>query len=239
LSFYTLSLKEWNLDSFMYRFLWQPLKKAGNLLSFINNKVIFYFFIPLFLVCLFGVYHKTMLPFSVLRFTPEVLSFLALMMILKGFTERKSAMIALLLVVLNQLFISLSVGYNENFDFSQVHLYLSGIIVSGVIAYFCLRHLAKKGENISLESFHGHSYEYAPMTTIFLIACLGLAGFPITPTFIGEDLLLGHIEANQLPLTLLTALNFILDGLVIFRIYSRIFLGQHEKMYHEVAYRSS
>jgi NADH-quinone oxidoreductase subunit L len=40
-------------------------------------------------------------------------------------------------------------------------------------------------------------------------------------------------------LLLLIVLNLILDGLVIFRIYSRIFLGPHDKGYHEVAYRSS
>jgi NADH:ubiquinone oxidoreductase subunit 5 (subunit L)/multisubunit Na+/H+ antiporter MnhA subunit len=66
-----------------------------------------------------------------------------------------------------------------------------------------------------------------------------LAGFPIIPTFIGEDLMLGHIHENQLPLRLLIVLNLILDGLVIFRIYSRVFLGPHMKGYHEVAYRSS
>jgi formate hydrogenlyase subunit 3/multisubunit Na+/H+ antiporter MnhD subunit len=74
---------------------------------------------------------------------------------------------------------------------------------------------------------------------IFVIACLGLAGFPITPTFIGEDLMLGHIHENQFPLLILIVLNLILDGLVIFRIYARLFLGQHKKGYHEFSYRSS
>jgi formate hydrogenlyase subunit 3/multisubunit Na+/H+ antiporter MnhD subunit len=60
---------------------------------------------------------------------------------------------------------------------------------------------------------------------LFAIASLGLSGFPITPTFIGEDLILGHIRENQVLLTVLTASNLIIDGLAIFRIYARLFLG--------------
>ena len=51
--------------------------------------------------------------------------------------------------------------------------------------------------------------------------------------------MLGHIHENQFPLLILIVLNLIMDGLVIFRIYSRLFLGPHEKGYHETAYRSS
>jgi NADH:ubiquinone oxidoreductase subunit 4 (subunit M) len=72
-----------------------------------------------------------------------------------------------------------------------------------------------------------------------MLASLGMAGFPITPTFIGEDLIMGHVQEHQFGLTLLIALGLILDGLAVFRIYARLFLGPHEKGYHEVAYRSS
>ena len=72
-----------------------------------------------------------------------------------------------------------------------------------------------------------------------MLASLSLSGFPITPTFIGEDLLLGKIDEHQFVLLGLTALSLILDGLVVFRIYARLFLGPNEKGYHEVAFRSS
>ncbi len=131
------------------------------------------------------------------------------------------------------------IAFNEQFDFSQVHLYLSGIFVSGLIGYLCFRRLEKRGESAMLDRFHGHCYEYPRLTIVFLVACLGLAGFPITPTFIGEDIIMGHMHQNQFGLTVLIALGLILDGLVVFRIYARLFLGPHEKGYHEVAYRSS
>ena len=85
-----------------------------------------------------------------------------------------------------------------------------------------------------------HSFKCFPkLSFIFLIVSLGISGFPITPTFIGEDIILGHIHQNQYLMITLTALSLILDGLAIFRIYARLFLGPHYKMNHEVAYRSS
>ena len=104
---------------------------------------------------------------------------------------------------------------------------------------YCINKLRRNKEDVSLDKFHGHSYEYPRQAFFFVIACLGLAGFPITPSFIGEDLMLGHIHENQYPLLGLIVLNIILDGLVIFRIYSRLFTGPHTKGYHEVAHRSS
>ena len=74
---------------------------------------------------------------------------------------------------------------------------------------------------------------------MFLLACLGLTGFPISPTFIGEDLIFSHIHENQWLLAACVALSFVLDGLATIRIYARVFLGPHNKTYHEIAYRSS
>ena len=72
-----------------------------------------------------------------------------------------------------------------------------------------------------------------------MVAALSLSGFPITPTFIGEDLLLGKIDEHQFALLGFSALSLIMDGLVVFRIYARLFLGPNQQGYHEVAYRSS
>lgn len=236
---FVLSIKEWNLDRFMTNWLWNPLKKAGNLFAFINRNVLLFFFLPLFAVGLFFAYNKELLPQQLLHTLPVLFASIAVLMVLRAFTERRFAKISWLLIILNQLYISLSIAFNEQFDYNQVYLYLSGIIVSGFLGFTCLRFLRKSGEKVTLDQFHGHAYEHPRLAFVFLIACLGLAGFPITPTFIGEDFIIGHIHENQLSLTLLTALSLILDGLTVFRIYSRLFLGPHEKGYHETAYRSS
>jgi NADH-quinone oxidoreductase subunit L len=239
LSVYVLSIKEWNLDTTMFNIFWQPIKKVGNFLAFIPSKMACYALLPVFFMGFYGIYQQASLPQGFLHIMAEIFAFLGIVLVLKAFTERESALSAWFLVVLNQLFTALSIGYNEQFDITQIYIFLSGVVVSAVLGYVCLRHLMQAGENISLHLFHGHSYERPRLATVFLLACLGLSGFPITPTFIGEDLILGHIHEKQIGLTLMTAFNLILVGLAIFRIYARVFSGPHEKTYHEVAYRSS
>jgi NADH-quinone oxidoreductase subunit L len=90
-----------------------------------------------------------------------------------------------------------------------------------------------------MRQFHGHSYRHPKIAFTFLICCLGVSGFPITPTFIGEDLIFTHIHEHQYILAFFTALSFIIDGLAIIRIYARVFMGPHSKSVYEMAYRSS
>ncbi len=239
LTLYVLSVKEWNLDGLMYRWLWQPLKRVGQWFQFIPDRWLTVFLWPVFAAGLYMVYHKEQVPDGIEHNLPAVFGAIGLVAALRAFTERNNAQAAWFLVIVNQLFTSLSIAFNEQFGFDQIHLFLSGIIVFGAVGFACLRQLKKAGESINLDRFHGHSYEHPRLSVVFLVASLGLSGFPVSPTFIGEDLILGHIHHNQYLLTGITALSLILDGLGVFRMYARVFLGPHEKNYHEVAYRSS
>jgi NADH:ubiquinone oxidoreductase subunit 5 (subunit L)/multisubunit Na+/H+ antiporter MnhA subunit len=239
LSLFTLGIKEFNLDSFMFRAFWRPLKKTGGFFAKLGMRNTYLLAIPPFLIGVWAAYDKSIVPDGWLRFLPVSFAIAGLIFILQAFVERRSAMNAFVLIVVNQLYQSLAFSFNEEFAMSQVYLYLSGIGASAVIGIWVLLRMRRKGEDTSLAKFHGHAYEYPRLAFFFVLACLGLAGFPITPTFIGEDVMLGHIHENQFPLLILIVLNLIMDGLVIFRIYSRLFLGPHEKGYHETAYRSS
>lgn len=239
LSFFMLGIKEFNLDRFMYRYLWQPLKKAGRMFSFLGIRSTYVLALPPFLMGLWAVFHKELVPDVLLRFLPEGYALAGLIFILMAFVERKFSLNAWVLIVVNQLYQALAFSFNDEFDLNQIYLYLSGISIAALIGIWSINRLRNKDEDVSLDKFHGHVYEYPRLAFVFMLACLGLAGFPITPTFIGEDLMLGHIYENQFVLLFLIVMNLILDGLVIFRIYSRLFLGLHKKGYHEVAYRSS
>jgi hypothetical protein len=238
-SLYMLCLQEWNLDSLMYRYLWNPVKLVGRKLHFFTVNAALTIFIPIYLIGLFCVYHKEFIPVEVQRFLPFVLSLIGLMMVLKSFTERRNVQMSWIMVMMNHFWVALAVSFNENFSFDQVHLYLSGIAISGVLGYLCLRRLKILEHHIDLDQFHGHSYKHPKIAAVFLLACLGLAGFPITPSFIGEDLVFSHIHEDQFILASFTALSLIVDGLSIIRIYARVFLGPHVKSQYEMAYRSS
>jgi len=236
---YILCVKEWNLDSSMYRYLWNPLKWVGNKLDFLTLNRVVIFFIPAYLLGIFILYNEDMIPVGVERYLPFVFSFIGLVMVLKSFTERKLARMSWTLVMMNHFWIALAISFNEHFTYEHTMLYLSGVVVAGILGFLCLRRLKSFENNIDLDQFHGHSHEHPKIALVFLLSCLGLAGFPITPTFIGEDLIFSHVHENQPILAFFISLSFILDGLAIIRIYARVFLGPHVKSIYDMAYRSS
>lgn len=236
---YMLALKEWNLDAFMDKILWIPLKRAGQKLNFLTIKNMFFFFIGLYILGILALYNEESIPKQIHEALPAFFSMLGLLMVLKSFIERKSLRLSWTLVIMNHLWIALAISFNENFKADHIVLYLSGIIVSGILGLFALNRIKKLEPNTTLNQFHGHVYEHPKTALFFLVCSLGLSGFPITPTFIGEDLIFTHIGYKQPFLALFVSLSFIIDGLALMRIYARIFLGPHVKTYHDTAYRSS
>ncbi|MDI9319355.1 MAG: proton-conducting transporter membrane subunit [Phycisphaerales bacterium] len=236
---YILCIKEWNLDTILYNVIWNPLKKAGRRLTIFTPKTIYFIFFPSYLLGLLGMYHKDMIPTIILSYLPIFFAFTGLAMVLQSFAEKKSIIHTWLLIVMSHFWIAMAIGYNDIFDLSQIYLYLSGIFVSGVGGYYILRRMQQLEPDSNLSIFHGHVYEYPIKAFLFLLACLGLTGFPITPTFIGEDLLFSHMHQHQILLATFISLCFVIDGLSIIRVFARVFYGSHVKTYHEVAYRSS
>ena len=238
-SLYILCLKEFNLDNMMYGFLWNPMKIMGKKIRFLSLNQLIMIFVPLYFGgILLWIYQANFSAFFI-HLLPIVFSLIGLLMVLKAFTERYRARMSWVLILLNHALVALSIFFNEHFSLSHVLLYLSGILIMGLFGYFTLRRIKRIEGNIELDRFHGHVYEHPKIAFAFFLACLGVSGFPITPSFIGEDLIFSHIHEDQLLLAFLTALSLIIDGLAIIRIFARVFFGPHTKTYHEVAYRSS
>jgi len=236
---YMLCLKEWNLDSFMYRYLWNPLKAMGKQLDFLTLRRVAFIGIPAYLVGLFIVYHQEVLPKEVEHYFPYLFSFIALVTVLRAFTERRFVRMSWLLVIMTHFWIALAIAFNERFSFNEIHIYLSGVAIAGALGFFIIQLLRNQEGRLDLNMFHGYSYKHPKFAVLFLLCCLGISGFPISPTFVGEDLIFTHIHEDQPLLAFVVALCFIVDGLAITRIYARVFLGPHVKSIYEMAYRSS
>jgi NADH-quinone oxidoreductase subunit L len=238
-SLYMLNIKEWNLDFYLYRFLWTPFKWAGKQLDFLAGKIPV---VLLTLVYLLGVYclsFEERVPAVLYGWLPVIFSFIGLLLVLKSFAERGDARKAWLLVFCSQFFIVLAIALNGPFGPGQVLIYLSGTVFSAITGWVCLGKIKAIDNDIDLNGFHGYTYEQPGIAFVFLLSCLGLLGFPITPTFIGVDLLFSHIHEKQWALVAFTALSFVFIELSVLRIYARIFLGQHKKASHAIAFRSS
>lgn len=236
---YVLSVKEWNFDYLLHRYLWRPFKWIGRKSGIMGPRWGLASLLALFVVGATGFSLKEQLHFEFHQYLTLLFSALALAMVLKAFAEREDAKHAWLTALLSQFFSALSLLWNKDIAWHQTGIYLSGTVVAAIIGYICLHKIESKEGEISMHEYHGHSYEHPAIGLVFLLAALGFSGFPITPTFLGIDLMFTHISANQIVLVVLTGLNFLFLELTILRIYSRVFLGQHKKMYHPVAFKSS
>lgn len=236
---YILALKEFNLEGFLNMVLWKPLKITGKSLDFLNIKRIYFFFIPIYLLGFITYKFKLHLPYQLTNILPELFAFIGLVFVFKSFSERRSPFLAWILIVMNHFWIALAIVFNDKVSVSEITYYLAGIIVAGIIGYIALLQLRKLERKILINQYLGHVYEHPKFAFFFLLATLGITGFPITTTFIGEDLIFSHIDSNQLFLAFFVASSFVVSGIAGIRIYARLFLGPHVKTYHELPYKSS
>ncbi|MES2797131.1 MAG: proton-conducting transporter membrane subunit [Bacteroidota bacterium] len=239
-SLYILSVKEWGLDTFQVQYLWNPFKKLGQKLDQLPKVLLI---ITIALVLIIGIVSKVddnFLTENIDKSLPYIYALVGLLLVLKALTERGMALLAWTYILFAQVFIAISVMLlDKNFIINYVIWYLGGSLIMWLIGFICLKKVAAIDHNIELSQFHGYSYETPKLGLIFIVAGLGVAGLPFTPSFIGIDVLFCHIYKTDYIFIIITALSFLFIELAILRVYARIFMGQHKKVSHATAYRSS
>lgn len=236
---YWISVKEWNLDQFWYQQVWKRFKQLGTALHILRKTGAEIAFVLLVVIAVLGYFLLPASYFMQYHFISWLYALCALCLVLIAWTERKSALKAWVYIVLCQIFFVLSIIEQHSFDWMQVALYLSGTLGAFLGGAYSLQRVRSFENSINLNSFHGHVYEHPKMALLFLISALTMSGFPISPTFIGFDILFSDIEPNHTLLLICSSLTFVLIEISVLRIYARVFLGLHVKTYHEVAFRSS
>lgn len=237
-SLYILNIKEWNLDTILFNYMWSPFKWAGRQFQFITYKngtaVVSILAVAALIFFLNGeAFPQVLTPFMRLIFLGA-----AFIIIVAVFTSRRSALQGWLYLILSHFFI-LSAIKNDHADWVQVAMYLSGVLLSGLTGFVCLKKIAAIDQDITLNKFHGYVYEQKGTAFVFLLCAVGILGFPVTAAFIGIDVLFTYVQSNQAVEIILLALCFLFLELAALRIYLRVFLGPHKKLNHPVAFRSS
>ncbi len=236
---FVLSVKEWNLDFMLFRYLWRPFKWIGSHFNTLHTKWSIILYIVLSLLSLIAYSFRFDIAAHWSEIAPVFMAVVALVLLVSGFAGRGDARQVWIMVFVSQLFIALALIWNSHIEMHRVALYLSGTIAGAGLGFWCLTKLVEKEGDINLHEYHGHSYEHPVYTGMFLIACLAVVGFPLSPTFVGVDLMFMSIASDQFVMIGLLALNFLLLELTLLRIYVRVFLGQHKKNYHPIAFKSS
>ncbi len=236
-SLYLLSLKEWNLDHLVFSVLLSPLKRLKKILNPIPN--------PLFLLMttMIMLLSTFWLPFEKAEWvgvdndfarsaTSTALGIWALLLMVKAYNERGSVVYGWTWILLGNLLVLRSTQWRVEINDTEAALFLGGIILSSSVGYVVLLLLrAQLKQMPDLNAYWGLIHTKPTLGFFFLMSGLGMSGFPITTTFLGQDLLLSHIEEGDFVMATLLALSFVLNGISIIRMYARVFLGHHQKSY--------
>lgn len=218
-TWYLFSLREGYLETILENTLWSPLKLIGREAEKIFVKPVMGFLtVAGGLITLLGVLPSWS---KMTELTSFFVAPLAIFLALAALYERGSALRAWVLLGLSQIFIVASVSVSDHFSAGHLLIYLSGIGVCWPLGLLIIRSLPKR----ELNNYLGFYGAYGRKDFFFLLCCLGLSGFPISPSFLGEDLILHHAGPNKMWLALVIAFCFIICGISAIRIYSRLFLG--------------
>lgn len=239
-SLYILNVKEWNIDTIMFTYLWSPFKWFGKKLQFLQSNIFTGILsVTGFILVLLGYTNQGTIA-SLGGALPVILMSIALAVILFAFSYRKSALKAWIYLLTAHLFIIAAALVNANYiSLIEIVFYISGVLMAFFLGYYCLLKIKAIDNNISLNQFHGYVYEQETTAFLFMLSAMGILGFPLTAAFIGIDVLFTYVHSDQFALIILMALCFIFIELSAFRILLRIFLGPHKKNNHSIAFRSS
>jgi len=237
---YMLGIKEWNLDSLMHKYLWSPFKWIGRQLRFLHSQLLA---ILLALAGVAGLVFSITKP-SFITVDNTIVSLalmgIALAFVLFAFSYRGSALKAWVYLALAHLFIITAISINAaHINSIEFIFYATGIAAAFALGAYCLNRVKEIDNDITLNNYHGYVCEEKITALLFLLAALSILGFPLTGAFIGIDVFFTYVDSAQYVLISLLALCLIFIELAAIRIFLRIFLGQHKKLNHPVAFRSS
>jgi NADH:ubiquinone oxidoreductase subunit 5 (subunit L)/multisubunit Na+/H+ antiporter MnhA subunit len=236
---FILSIKEWNMDRFQFKYLWNPFKRIGNFFQFLNNKPMYAFSV---LLLVFSISAK-LIENDWLANAPNLFRYLLVligfMSVMLAFVERKSALKAWVFVFMMQVFNLMAIIYSADVPYTLIEIYLAGMIVAFVLGYYVLRQMLVLEDQPDLNGFYGHIYEHPKYGLLFILASLGLVGFPITASFIGIDIALSQLHFDDFPMLVIILIGLIFAEISVLRIYTRMFLGPHKKVYHQIAFKNS
>ncbi|RYG50705.1 MAG: hypothetical protein EOO01_10100, partial [Chitinophagaceae bacterium] len=128
---FVLGVKEWNLDSIMKRFAWDPFKWIGKRFLFLGSKGVIAIVLLLALISLSVSVIKPSFTGDQATLTATTMLVIALALTLFTFSYRGSAIKAWMYLLLAHLFIIAGIGINATHIYiAEVIFYTSGIVIA-------------------------------------------------------------------------------------------------------------
>jgi NADH:ubiquinone oxidoreductase subunit 2 (subunit N) len=110
---------------------------------------------------------------------------------------------------------------------NDVLLFLTGIIPAWLLGILVLSRILKQ-DNFAENPFiyRAVAETHPGLSLLLFLSFLGLVGFPITPAFLGEDLLLSHASSHHPWFAAPITIAFVVNGIAIARVFLRLCMGR-------------
>ncbi len=235
---YILSIKEWNMNRAVSHYLWAPLKSIGRVFAFLDRLPAQMISVMLFLIYAVMAASATM-PTSAMLTTSTAAGVISIVFYIRAYTTKNSARTCWNLIMLGNLFGALFLALASTGGLNHLVMYGAGVTAAFIAGHVCLWYIEIQDEAATLREYQGSIYAFKKLGHVFFIVCLLFMAFPISPSFLAQDILLSLIPARHVLQIILFCLSYLLVGVSIMRLYTKVFFGPYKRSHHEIAYKSS
>ncbi len=220
---YVFSLQEGNLELLVRSVLWSPLKRIGATINAMNVWLKFLYstggFSALALIIVTSGISTQYLSIPI--------SLLMVLTSLSAFSQKYSPFAVWNAIALSSILAGVAVWFLNPDAWFDVLIFASGIIPAWILGIVVLAKLLKNDNFAATPFVYRALAETQPKLSFLLfLSFLGLVGFPISPAFLGEDLLLSHASNHAPWFALPITIAFVINGIAAARVFQRLCMGR-------------
>lgn len=221
---YVFALQEGQLELLVRKILWQPLKTLGHKINAVSR--VTKLLLALSLAAMVVIADVTVSHLARTYWAMSVSLAMALVS-LSAFSNNHSPFQVWHSVTLSSVLAGVAVWLLAPHAGEDVLLFFSGILPSWALGVLALCVLLKNDDFAGSPFVFRAFAETRPGWALALfLSFLGLVGFPITPAFLGEDLLLSHASSQHPWFALPIVVSFVINGIAAARMYLRLCMGR-------------
>ncbi|MCK9394325.1 MAG: NADH-quinone oxidoreductase subunit E [Methylobacter sp.] len=220
---YVFSLQEGNLELLVRSVLWNPLKRIGATINAMNPWIkllngLGIFALAWLAIVAVGVNSKYLaIPVSVFMVLAS----------LSAFSQKHSPFSVWNAIGLSSILAGTAIWFLNPAAWFDVAIFTSGIIPAWILGLAVLAKLLKNDNFADSPFVYRAMAETQPKLSLLLfLSFLGLVGFPISPAFLGEDLLLSQASSHAPWFALPITIAFVINGIAAARVFQRLCMGR-------------
>ncbi|WP_394752749.1 proton-conducting transporter membrane subunit [Crenothrix sp.] len=224
---YVFSLQEGGLEFLVRSLLWTPFKRIGGWINALNL-----WWTGLVVLVNVSICAAMITAGIDMKYLAIPVSLAMIVASSSAFSQKHSPFKVWNSILLSYVLSGVAVlMINPNIG-SDVLMFFSGIFPSWLLGIIVL-HKLLKNQNFKEApfAFRAMAETQPKLSLLLFISFLGIVGFPITPAFLSEDILLAHASSEHPWFALPITIAFVVNGIAAARVYLRLCMGRANETY--------